>query len=305
MRQRRGPAFSRFVVGLVLAAALLAVSAGSAGAKNTKPKPKPKHNTCTGSADNFPTELGTLSGTYSGHVKISGACAVDGSGPTTINGNLTIGKGSTLIAAFASSPLTVTGNIKVQRGGTLILGCLASSSACFDDPDQENPTLNGPATVGGNIISKNALGVIVHGASIGGSVIQHHGGGGLTCDPQGFFALLGAPAYSTYEDSTIGGSIDLKGMRGCWLGVNRDQVRHSVRIFNNRMADPDAIEILSNTIHRNLNCRRNSMVWDSSDIGEDLFPRQAQPNTVDGKRKGQCVLSSPTTEGGPLGPGPF
>jgi len=109
--------FSRFCVGLVLAVALLAVSAGSAGAKNTKPK----HNTCTGTTDNFPTELGTLSGTYSGHVKISGACAVD-AGPTTINGNLTIGKGSTLIALFASSPLTVTGNIKVQGGGTLMLG---------------------------------------------------------------------------------------------------------------------------------------------------------------------------------------
>jgi hypothetical protein len=300
MRQRSGPVFSRVFVGLVLAAALLAVSAGSAGAKNTKPK----HNTCTGSADNFPTELGTLSGTYSGNVKISGACAVD-AGPTTINGNLTIGKGSTLIAAFASSPLTVTGNVKVQGGGTLLLGCFASSFACFDDPNQENPTLNGPATVGGNLIARSALGVIVHAASIGGSVIQHRGGGGLTCDPSGFFAQLGAPAYSTYEDSTIGGSIDLKGMRGCWLGVNRDQVHHNVRAFNNRLADPDAIEILSNNIRGNLNCRRNSMVWDSADIGEDLFPRQAEPNIVDGKRKGQCVLASPTTEGGPLGPGPF
>jgi hypothetical protein len=299
MRQRRGPVFSRFVVGLVLAVALLAVSAGSAGAKNTKPK----HNTCTGSTDNFPTELGSLSGTYSGHVKISGACAVDGAGPTTINGNLTIGKGSTLIAAFASSPLTVTGNVRVQRGGTLILGCLASSSACFDDPDQENPTLNGPATVGGNLIARSALSVIVHGASIGGSVIQHRGGGGFTCDPQGAF---GGPAYSTYEDSTIGGSIDLKGLRSCWLGINRDQVHHSVRVFNNKLADPDAIEILSNHIHGNLNCRRNSMVWDSSDQVEgSLFPREPHPNTVDGKRKGQCVLSSPTTEGGPLGPGPF
>jgi hypothetical protein len=300
MRQRRGAGVSRFVVGLVLAAALLAVSAGSAGAKNTKPK----HNTCTGSADNFPTELGTLSGTHSGHVKISGACAV-AAGPTTINGNLTIGPGSTLIAAFASSPLTVTGNVKVESGGTLVLGCFASSSPCIDDPDQNNPTLNGPAVVGGNVVSRNALGVIVHDASIGGSVIQHHGGGGLTCDPQGVFAQLQAPAFSTYEDSTVGGSIDLKGMRGCWLGVNRDQVHHSVRIFNNRMADPDAVEILSNHIHGNLNCRRNSMVWDSADLGQDLFPRQAEPNTVDGKRRGQCVLSSPTTDGGPPGPGPF
>ncbi len=210
MRQRHGRVFSRLFVGLVLAVALLAVSASSAGAKNTKPK----HNTCTGSTDNFPAELGSLSGTYSGHVKISGACAV-AAGPTTINGNLTIGKGSTLIAQFASSPLTVTGNIKVRAGGTLLLGCFASSSPCLDDPDQENPTLNGPATVGGNLIATNALGVVVHNASIGRNVIQHHGGGGVTCEPQGVFALLGPPAYSTYEDSTIGGSIELKGMRGC------------------------------------------------------------------------------------------
>jgi hypothetical protein len=136
-------------------------------------------------------------------------------------------------------------------------------------------------------------------------VIQHHGGGGFTCDPQGVFALLGPPAYSAYEDSTIGGSVDLKGIKGCWMGMARDQVHGSVRVFNNQLADPDAIEIVLNDIHGNLNCRRNSMVWDSGELGPDLFPRQPQPNTVDGKRRGQCVLASPTTEGGPSGPGPF
>src|SRR3954451_2053231 len=67
MRQRHGRVVSRLFVGVVLAVVLLAASTGSAGAKNIK---HPKNNTCTGSADNFPTELGTLSGTYSGHVKI-------------------------------------------------------------------------------------------------------------------------------------------------------------------------------------------------------------------------------------------
>jgi hypothetical protein len=114
-----------------------------------------------------------LSGTYSGHVKLSGACAV-AAGPTTINGNLTIGPGSTLIAAFSSSPLTVTSNVKIQSGGTLVLGCFAASFGCFDDPNQDNPTLNGPASVGGNIIATNALGVIVHDTTVGGNVIQHH-----------------------------------------------------------------------------------------------------------------------------------
>lgn len=301
MRQRPVRTFSRLFVGVVLAVALLAASASSAGAKNPKHS---KGNTCTGSTDNFPTELGTLSGTYSGKVKISGACAVD-AGPTTINGNLTVGPGSTLIAAFSTSSLTVTGNVTVKSGGTLVLGCFASSFGCFDDPNQDNPTLNGPATVGGNIIATNALGVIVHDTSIRGNVIQHHGGGGFTCDPQGVFALLGPPAYTAYEDSTIGGSIDLKGMKGCWLGLARDQVHRNVRVFNNQLADPDAIEIVLNNIHGNLNCRRNSMVWDSGDLSDALYPRVPQPNTVGGKRRGQCVLSSPATEGGPPGPGPF
>ena len=47
------------------------------------------------------------------------------------------------------------------------------------------------------------------------------------------------------------------------------------------------------------------MMWDSGDLTDDLFPRVPQPNTVDGKRSGQCVLSSPMSPGGPLGPGAF
>ena len=277
MRQRHGRVFSRLFLGLVLAVALLAVSAGSAGAKNTKPK----HNTCTGTTDNFPTELGTLSGTYSGHVKISGACAV-AAGPTTINGNLTIGKGSTLIAQFASSPLTVTGNIKVQGGGTLLLGCFASSSPCLDDPDQENPTLNGPATVGGNLIARNALGVVVHNASIGRNVIQHHGGGGFTCEPQGVFALLGPPAYSTYEDSIIGGSIELKGLRGCWLGVIRNHVGGNVQLIGNRLGDPDAMEVVTNHVSGNLACFNNNPV---AQVGDSM----GEENIVLGQKRGECA----------------
>jgi hypothetical protein len=294
--RRPGRTFSRFFVGFVLAVALLAITAGQAAAKPP--------STCTGSADNFPAEAGTLSGTYSGNVQISGLCAVD-AGATMINGNVTVLPGSTLIAAFASSPLTVERNVIVQNGGTLILGCFASSFGCFDDPNQDNPTLNGPAVVGGNIISSNPLGVIVHDATIGGNVVQSGGGGGFTCDPQGIFALLGPPAYTAYEDSTVGGNIGLTGMTGCWMGLARVQVAGNVRVIDDQMADPDAIEIVLNEIQGNLNCQDNSMVWDSGDLTEDLYPRVPQPNTVDGKRIGQCVLASPATEGGPPGPGPF
>ena len=297
MRRPPGRTISRFFVGVVLAVGLLAASAGPAAAKTS---------TCTGSADNFPNELGLLSGNYSGNVEISGDCAV-AAGPTTVNGNLTVLPGSALVAAFSTSPLTVTGNITVKNGGTLILGCFASSFACFDDPNQDNPTLNGPASVGGNITESQPLGVIVHDTAIGGNVTENGGGGGFTCDPVGFFAQIpdGPPAYSAYEDSTIGGNVGVTGMTGCWMGLARVDVRGNVKVINNQMFDPDAIEIVLNHIHGNLNCQENSMVWDSGDLTENLFPRVPQPNTVDGNRNGQCVLSSPIVEGGEPGPGPF
>jgi hypothetical protein len=72
-----------------------------------------------------------------------------------------------------------------------------------------------------------------------------------------------------------------------------------------QLADPDAIEIVFNHIHGNLSCQGNSMVRDSGDLSDNLFPRAPQPNTVDGKRRERCVLSSPVSPGGRLGPGPF
>ena len=67
-----------------------------------------------------------------------------------------------------------------------------------------------------------------------------------------------------------------------------------MRVIDNQFADPDAIEILANRIGRNLNCRGNSMVWNSADLTEgELFPRLPEPNTVGGQRLGQCILASP------------
>jgi hypothetical protein len=76
-------------------------------------------------------------------------------------------------------------------------------------------------------------------------------------------------------------------------------------MLHNQLADPDAIEIISNDISGNLLCQKNSRVWDSADLSESLYPRLAEPNSVDGHRIGQCVLASPASEGGPSGPGPF
>lgn len=303
----------RLVVAAAAVVAFVVLGAGPAPAKSPT-------NQCTGDLGNIPGSLGVLSGTYTGDVQISGACAAS-AGPTVIDGNLTLLPGSTLIAAFgetnfqpgsAPSTLTVNGNVNVGAGATLILGCNTTSFPCFDDPASNGvdvpPSLSSPGTVTGNVTSTQPLGVIVHSTAIGRNVTENGGGGGVSCvPPEGsIFGVIGFPAYSDYEDNTIGGNLGVRGLGSCWLGMARDQVGGNMLVQQNRLADPDAIEIIHNSIAGNLVCEQNSMVWDSFDLSETgLYPRQPDPNTVSGQRVGQCVLASPTTQGGSPGPGPF
>jgi hypothetical protein len=259
-----------------------------------------------------PKAPGVLTGTHRSDVVIKGACEVS-AGRAFVRGDLTLGRGAVLLAAFGlndrtgkgSSALTVAGDLRVHKGAALILGCDPSSFPCLDDPDQNKPTLSSHDRVFGDVIATKPLGVIVHNVSVRGNVRQWRGGGGVTCNPSGIFAQFQSPVYSTYEDSSVGGDIRVSGFRSCWMGLIRLHVRNDVFVRNNKLADPDAIEINANHIAGDLTCNRNSMVWDSADISENLFPRQPQPNTVGGKRHGQCVLNSPTSKHDPPGPGPF
>lgn len=274
----------------ICVAAVLAVPAGAA-----------RPPSCTGTVQS----PGTLAGTISGNVNVTGVCFVD-AGPLVVNGNLTVQPGAALIAAFGAtgSNVTVNGNFDVKNGAAALVGCNPVSSPCVDD-DPSDPTLTVTVTVTGNMTSSQALGVVVHNATIGGNVEQHGGGGGFNCDPAGIFGAFGSPVFSTYEDSSVGGNLDISNVTSCWLGTARVDVGGNASYVSNQLADPDAIEIVSNHVHGNLSCHGNSMVWDSGELGDNLFPRTPQPNTVDGNRSGQCVLASPLTEGGPPGPGAF
>jgi hypothetical protein len=275
-----------------LALVVVGVGASSAAAKNHTGGPA----TCSGTL----ASPGVLSGTYSSNVTIEGICAAV-AGPVLIEGNLTLAPGSGLNAAFAAGNVTVQGNLSVGRDAFMYLGCIPRSFACFDDPNPEHPTLSSASTVEGNLSETQPLGVVVHNSTIGGNVQQTGGGGGTTCEnPPPTFPF---GVFSAYEDSTIGGSINVIGLDSCWLGVARDSVGRNVDILQNQLADPDAIEILGNQIGNNLVCQGNSMVWNSNET-EGLFPREPHPNEAR-HRVGQCVLSSPLSEGGPLGPGPF
>ncbi len=321
-RVGRGPA--RALISLLAAGVVLAISASGAAAWG--PPGGMPHNAhgrlpglfhhhhhghtqvCSGTTE----APGTLAGVYYGTVLVEGACAVD-AGQATVFGDLVVQPGATLLAAFAlndeagsgSSGLAVAGNVIVQQGGTAIVGCEAEHFACFDDPNQEAPTLSSADSIGGNLLESQPLGVVVHDSTIGRNIVEYGGGGGETCEPSGAFALFGVPVYSDYEDLTVRGTLEVSGLSSCWLGIARVQVGGDMRVFGNQLADPDAIEILANQIRHNLACFGNSQTWDSADLSEELYPRLPEPNTVGGRRFGQCVLASPETEGGAPGPGPF
>jgi hypothetical protein len=295
-----------FVV-LVCVATVVTTSLASAKGHNAG-KGKKKPHVCAGTA----MSPGTLSGTFKSGVVVKGVCAID-AGPARVIRFLKVTKGSALFAIFGAnnSHLTVNGHVLVQHGATLQLGCGPSESPCVDDGTK---TSNG--VVNGNITEAAPLEVIIHNSTIHGNVTQTGGGGGTNCNtPTTGPDANNGPLFSAYEDSTIKGNLNITRLHTCWLGLTRLHVKGNVTLLNNRLADADGIEVLSNHIHKNLVCRRNrhpsgmppgtQPVWDSAEdpsnpMGQ-IFPRTAFPNTVKGKEIGQCSRSTPLSPTGSRG----
>jgi hypothetical protein len=253
---------------------------------------------------------GTLKkpGVLTGHhvdVAVVGACDVN-AGHAQVQGNIILAPGATLVAAFArndrrhmgTSGLTVGGNITVLQGGSLILGCESPFFPCFDDPHPKRPSLSSTTLVGGNLVAADALGILMHHSIIGGNVVQTAGGGGRTCVPHGVFALFKSPVYSDYEDNQIGGGLNVSGLRSCWLGALRNAVHGNLTAAGNKMADPDANEILTNLVHGNIACSGNSPAVQYGDS-------HGMPNRVVGSAAGECgfgVLQPDPAPSGPVAP---
>jgi hypothetical protein len=250
------------------------------------------------SVDNF-----TCSGNFAfipagsyGSLTVEGFCLAVPTGTLTVAHNVVVAPGAVLLANYPGNPntgspagranITVGGNVIVESGAVLVIGCFGPG--CTE-------------VISGNLVGDGALGIITHATSINGSVLESAGGNGGTCAPptSGFFGFIHHPGFSVYDGDKIGGNVVVDGYQSCWLGVNHDQVGGNVIVVNNNLADPDAVEILDNTIMGNLVCQQNSMVWDSAELSEmgSLFPRQPEPNTVNGNRVGQCVTASPPGTG--------
>jgi hypothetical protein len=217
-------------------------------------------------------------GTYH-TLTITGVCSID-SGNVHVWDNLTVKSGGALLAAFGGSDVTVGQNVVVRAKGILVLGCEPLAFTCLNDPDQQVGTLSTNNRIGGSLIAVNALMVLAHNNHITGSVTQSGGGGGANCSN---FPLgpNGPPAYSTYEDNFIGAGASVVGVHTCWLGFIRNNVRGNVVYSSNILADPDANEVVTNTIKGNLICTGNNPAAQIGDSG-------GSPNIVKGRAFGQC-----------------
>jgi len=204
-----------------------------------------------------PKSPGVLVGTY-WNVLVRGLCEVS-HGPAFVQHNVTVAPNGALIAAFGRwhSSLTVGHDVRIGPGASAILGCEPAHFACLDDPHHKRPTLASHDRIGEDLLAWHALGVVVHNSWFGHSIVDVGGGGGVTCKPTGLFAAFKSPAYSDYEDNWIGGSIWLKRIHSCWLGMLRNWVGWSATVSSNKMADPDAMEVLTNVVRKDLTCWAN------------------------------------------------
>ena len=123
--------------------------------------------------------------------------------------------------------------------------------------------------------------MIVHAIQQHGPISINGGGGGSdgTCESG---VLMGGPPYMDFDDSHIWGPVTIQNVQSCWQGFIRNTVRGPVTIKNNTFEDPDANEIVTNTIWGPLNCSGNTP---AAEVGDP----EGVPNVVHGPKIGECT----------------
>lgn len=239
------------VAGAIVAAA---VFAGSGSASRTRAL---QNVTCSG---------GSIAPGRYDSIDVTGFCDVP-AGVVTVRRDLTIEAGAGLNAIEAGT-LRVLGNLDVDSGAILGLGCSPAIGCPFTTHDAVNGALN----------ATEPAALLVHSATLG-SVSSDGGSVGVNCN---FDPNLGAPDYVTFEDNHIARGADISGYTGCWFGFIRNRVEGDVTLDDNVNADPDAMEVVTNTIFGNLSCFDNFPTPQVGDSG-------GLPNVVFGQKLGQCA----------------
>ena len=245
----------RVVVGGLVVAPLL-VSVGTAGAAGTAKHFG--HVTCHGGT--------TRAGTYRS-LTIAGNCTLTAKGTAHVKGNVVV-RGHAFLNTLTTGTFNVDGNLSVRNDGIAGLGCNDEVGCPTESNDH----------IGGNLSGNGAWAVVVEQEHVGGNVSIIGGGRSMDCSSTG---LVGGPFFATVHDSTVGGNVVVRGVHTCWFGLIRTTVGGNVQVIGNRFADPDANEIVTNTIAGNLSCFNNVP---AAQIGDSM----GSPNMVGGQKRGEC-----------------
>ncbi len=208
------------------------------------------------------------SGTYSS-INVTGACNVVPGAVIRVFGNVNVAAGAVFDAQSAPSTITVGHDVTAGPGSLLGLGCLpnppehSTGHACTVDP-----TGSSDITVNGDVSAWDANTVLLNGITVKRNVTVI-GGGEQTGSP-----------WSIKTD-TIGGSLTVFGATPEWLGVLVDTVGGNVILGNVTIADGETIDVVNNTIGRNLAC------WRLAPAVSGGVPGSV--NVVGGKALGQCA----------------
>ncbi|WP_042364041.1 hypothetical protein [Streptacidiphilus neutrinimicus] len=207
---------------------------------------------------------------------VHGDCTVPDGAKVTVETQLYVTSGSTL-NAITTGHVHVKGNVEVGRGAVLGLGCNTETNCATPTKDE----------VGGNINSDHATAVILHADRVKGDITTLADGPGLTCAPSAQLASIpnlgtGTPAYDDFEDNTVGGYITTSHLRSCWMGVIRNHVGTNILVLDDRTADPDGNEVVTNTVRGDLGCYLNKPAAQLGDSG-------GAPNMVKGLKLGECA----------------
>jgi hypothetical protein len=163
-------------------------------------------------------------------------------------------------SCFSDGGVMIGGGLTVGAGSTFVLG---------------SEELPGPlSSIFGGVFAVDAMNVQIHFTTIIGGVIIRGGSG-----------PFGGPfdvTWNTIEDSKIIGPTTIDGYNGFWQGFIRNHTVGSVNFNNNVLVDPDGNEVVTNSIHGNLNCSGN-------DPAPQVGDSEGSPNLVYGFRVGQCV----------------
>lgn len=218
----------RLLVGAALVVGMLGI-AGVAGAAPPTAAPY----TCTSG------DIGT--GTYAS-ITVTGFCDVVPDAVINIVGNLNVAPGAVFDAQSAPSTITVGHNVTAGAGSLLGLGCLPDGVHA-GHPCASDPNASSDITVKGNVSETDAALVLLNGITVDKNVTLNGGEGNDW----------------VYKWNTIGGNFTASDITPDFFLLGFNNVAGNVNLSNIWAVDPadggfGAVNIVINTIGRNLNC---------------------------------------------------